>query len=56
MAEIRDTGDDAWVPEEERREYDVEDNTEDNALVDGADDDLDDIYADPGEVVEGDLI
>lgn len=55
--EVKDTGDLAWVPEEERRgEDDPSPDSGDNALDGGADDDLDDVYANPGEVVEGDLV
>lgn len=54
---MMDTGDDAWVPEEERRDVDDIGPSEDNALEGGADDDLEDIYENPGSVVsEEDLL
>lgn len=45
-----DTGTVAEVPAEQRR--DVDDHPEDYALEGGADDELDDVYGDPGEVVD----
>lgn len=45
-----DTGTIAAVPPDQRR--DVDDRPEDSALEGGADDDLDDIFSNPGELVE----
>lgn len=45
-----DIGDLAEVPEHER--LDVDEGPDANAADGGVDDDLDDVYADPGEVVE----
>jgi len=47
---MRDTGDIAWVSEEERLDSDEGEGS--NALEGGADDNLEDIYENPGEVVE----
>lgn len=48
-----DTGDLAEVPEDQR--LDVDEGEGSDATEGGLDDDLSDIYADPGEVVEEDL-
>lgn len=48
-----DTGDIAEVPEEERLDEDGGEGSD--ATEDGPDDDLDDVYEDPGTVVEEDL-
>lgn len=49
----RDTGDDAAVPPEERLQVDEGEGAD--ASEDGLDDDLGDVYQNPGEVVEEDL-
>lgn len=48
-----DTGDVAEVPEEDRLDEDGGEGSD--ATEGGADDDLGDVFADPGEVVEEDL-
>lgn len=50
---VMDTGDIADARFEDREPTD--DGEEANALEGGPDDDLDDVYADPGDVVESDL-
>ena len=50
---VLDTGSIAHVPRRERLDEDTGEGV--NALEGGADDALDDIYADPGEIVEEDL-
>lgn len=45
-----DIGTIAEVPPDQRR--DVDDHPEDSALEGGADDNLDDLFANPGEVVQ----
>ncbi len=50
MSTEEDTGVLAQVPSDQWR--DADDHPDDIALEGGADDDLDDVYADPGEVVE----
>ena len=51
--EPRDTGDLARAPESEWNKTDRGEGA--NALEGGADDDLTDVYAEPGDVVEGSL-
>lgn len=46
----QDIGTIAEVPPEQRR--DVDDHPEDSALEGGLDDELDDVFADPGPLVE----
>jgi hypothetical protein len=48
--EQQDTGVIAEVPESER--LDIDEGPGANALYGGADDDLEDVYADPGQVVD----
>lgn len=50
---MTDTGDIAAVPYEDR--LDVDEGEGVDASEGGVDDDLDDVYAEPGDVVEGDL-
>ena len=54
--EVRDTGDVAEVPEDERLDADAGDES-DTGLDEttGDDGDLHDVYDEPGEVVEGEL-
>lgn len=53
MSAMQDTGVIAHVDETLRR--DLDEGPASNALEGGADNDLDDIYADPGEIVEDEL-
>lgn len=53
MSKIQDTGDIAEVPPEQRLEVDEGEGA--NALEGGDDAELDDIYEDPGTVVEEEL-
>lgn len=55
MSDI-DTGDLAEVPEGQRLDHDEDDPLSGSSAIEGGlDDDLADVYADPGEVVEEDL-
>lgn len=51
--DARDTGDLAHAPADQR--LDVDGGEGSDATAGGADDDLADVYADPSDVVEGDL-
>lgn len=53
MSNLRDTGDLAHVPAAER--LDVDGGEGSDATAGGLDDDLDHVYADPGEVITEDL-
>jgi hypothetical protein len=53
MTVPRDTGDLAHVPEDEQ--LDVDGGEGSDATDGGLDDDLDHVYANPGDVIDGDL-